>query len=114
MAQERSKAFPIPWRLRVDALAYLGPIDLKAFGTTQKEGQEAVKCIFAKPIKEHCSFCMAPARLRCSMCFTAYYCGGHHQRGHWEVHRVSCCVYQELRRPIVFPQKRRACRVAEV
>ena len=106
MVSLQSNFIALPVRLQYDILAYLEPRDSKAYGTIAKEEHGALACIFSKPVKARCAFCRSPARKRCGKCFTAFYCSEHHQSGHWKVHRVSCCVYQEQRKPIVFPPKR--------
>ena len=106
MVSHQSNFITLPVRLRYDIRAYLEPRELKAHGTISKEEHGAIACIFSEPVKDRCAFCSSPARKRCGKCFTAFYCSEHHQSGHWKVHRISCCVYQEQRKPIVFPPKR--------
>ena len=106
MVSHQSNFITLPVRLRYDIRAYLEPLALKAHGTISKAEHGAIACIFSEPVKDRCAFCSSPARKRCGKCFTAFYCSEHHQSGHWKVHRVSCCVYQGQRKPIVFPPKR--------
>ena len=93
-------------RLQADVLAYLGPADIQTFGSIDKGALELVFHTFAEPAQGRCNFCSVPARRRCELCRTSYYCTKLHQRGHWRIHRVSCCVYQALREPLSFPLKR--------
>ena len=99
-------ACPLTSRLQFHTLSFLNPADLQTVRALGIASRESTRCMFSTPISHACSFCLHPARRRCRACWTAFYCCKAHQAGHWKVHRVSCCVFQEQRKPIVFPRRR--------
>ena len=100
-------AFPMPARLQFHTLSFLNPASLQTVRTLGIASRDSTQCMFSTPTSYACSFCLHPARRRCRGCWTAFYCCKAHQAGHWKVHRVSCCVFQEQRKPIVFPSRRK-------
>ena len=99
-------ACPLTSRLQFHTLSFLNPADLQTVRALGIASRESTRCMFSTPISHACSFCLHPARRRCRACWTAFYCCREHQAGHWMIHAVSCCVFQEQRKPIVFPSRR--------
>ena len=98
---------PLPPRLQFDILSFLKPADIQSVRTSGTDSRAATQGIFSMQLAFSCSFCMSLARLRCNACRSVFYCSRGHQCGHWLVHRVTCCVLQDKRKPIIFPGHRR-------